>query len=405
MGRAKEWMMEQEARGYSEADGDICADCVNDQFLKQWVNDSAEATECSFCGAESEDAIAASFDEFVGVVIGGIYFDWGSPEGEGVVYETREGGWQADLTDTSDIVWDMDISDDSDVIDAIIESIDNWGWVSRDFYRGSDSDILTWGWESFKRYVKNETRFFFLARERDGYDPEQLTPGDLLAAISRIIKSDQYGKSIIQQIGVTEKIIRIRIDSEKHKLVTDLGAPPVEHAKWSNRMSPAGIPMLYGAFEYETAHAETYDPKRDEGKAISAGSFQPLRPLRILDLANLPPIPSVFDEDRTHLIHSLRFLHGFAHDISKPIDRDGREHIEYVPTQIVTEYFRRIFCLEGGAMLDGMAYESSKRPGTVAIVLFCENHQAIDVDDEAEPEHMLRLVSVAHEKAGPLCDL
>lgn len=59
MGRAKEWMMEQAARGYSEADGDICADCVNDPFLKQWVSDSAEATECSFCGAESEDAIVA----------------------------------------------------------------------------------------------------------------------------------------------------------------------------------------------------------------------------------------------------------------------------------------------------------------------------------------------------------
>ena len=404
MGRAKDWMMEQEARGYSEADGDICADCVNDAFLKQWIEDSAQATECSFCGAESEDAIAASFDEFVGAVIGGIHFDWGSPEGEGVVYETREGGWQANLTDTSDIVWDMDISDDSDVIDAIIESIDNWGWVSREFYRGSDSDILTWGWESLKRYAKHETRFFFLARERDEHDYEQLTPADLLSALAKILKSEEY-EGIIRDIPKSTQIVRIRIDAKRQHTAADIGAPPDQFAIWSNRMSPAGIPMFYGAFEHETAHAETFDAKNDKGKMISAGTFEPLRPLRILDLANLPPIPSVFDEDRTHLIHSLRFLHGFAHDISKPIDRDGREHIEYVPTQIVTEYFRRIFRLKGGVMLDGIAYESSKRPGTVAVVLFCENNQAIDVDDEAEPEHMLRLISVAHQKAATLHDL
>jgi hypothetical protein len=56
-------------------------------------------------------------------------------------------------------------------------------------------------------------------------------------------------------------------------------------------------------------------------------------------------------------------------------------------------------------MPDGIAYESSKRPGTVAIVPSCENNQAIDVDDDAEPEHMRRLVSVAHQKVRPLYDL
>lgn len=401
MGLAKAWMMEQEERGFSQADGDICADCVNDPFLKNWIIDGAEATECSFCGVESEVAIAASFDEFVGIVISGIHFDWNSPDNEHVAYETREGGWQANLTDTSDIVHNMDISDNSDIIDAIIKSIDNEGWVSRDFYRGSDSDILTWGWESFKSYVKNETRFFFLARERDQYDYEQLTPGDLLSAISMIIKSGDFS-GIVHEVAASKNIVRIRIDDGKHYSAADIETPKTGFAKWSNRMSPAGIPMFYGAFEYETAHAETFDPKNDMGKKISTGTFNPLKPLRVLNLANLPPIPSVFDDDKAQLIHSLRFLHEFSRDISKPIDRDGREHIEYVPTQIVTEYFRRIFRLKDGVALDGITYESSKRPGTVAIVLFCENNQSINVDDEQKPEHMLRLVSVAHCKAAPL---
>jgi hypothetical protein len=400
MGRAKAWMMEQEERGYTEAVGDICADCVNDAFLKQWISDNAEATECSFCGADSDKEIAASFDDFVGVVLGGIHFDWGSPDGEGIVYETREGGWQAKLTDTTDIVSNMGISEEEDVIESIIQSIDNWSWVSRDFYRGSDSDILTWGWNSFQSYVKNESRYFFLSRTRDKYDFEQLSPGDLLKAISDIIKSDDIPKSPIQMIAPSATIIRIRIDDREHHLAADIGAPPGPNARWSNRMSPAGIPMFYGAFDYETAHAETFDPANDQGRTISAGSFVPLRPLRVLDLANLADIPSVFDEGGRDLIHSLRFLHDFARDISKPIARDGREHIEYVPTQIVTEYFRRIFRLAGGLALDGIMYRSSKRPGNNAIVLFCENGQSIDIDDDPKPQHLLRMLEVSHYVAA-----
>jgi hypothetical protein len=49
------------------------------------------------------------------------------------------------------------------------------------------------------------------------------------------------------------------------------------------------------------------------------------------------PFPSLFDEQRRHLRAGLSFLHDFAADLAKPIEKDGREHIEYVPTQIVTE--------------------------------------------------------------------
>ena len=41
-------------------------------------------------------------------------------------------------------------------------------------------------------------------------------------------------------------------------------------------------------------------------------------------------------ERRRHLRAALSFLRGFVEDLAKPIKKDGREHIEYVPTQIVT---------------------------------------------------------------------
>lgn len=95
MGRAKEWMMEQWERGYSAADGDICAACVSDAALKAWVEANVSATQCTFCGVEAEAPIAAGFDDFVGFVLDGIRFEWNHPDDEGIMYISAEGGYQA----------------------------------------------------------------------------------------------------------------------------------------------------------------------------------------------------------------------------------------------------------------------------------------------------------------------
>lgn len=94
MGRAKEWMLEQYERGYSEAEGEICAECVSDLALRKWIETNLTSTQCTFCGAESVDAIAASFDEFIGIVFSGISFDWNHPDSEGIMYISAEGGYQ-----------------------------------------------------------------------------------------------------------------------------------------------------------------------------------------------------------------------------------------------------------------------------------------------------------------------
>lgn len=397
MGLVKEWMLAQQERGYSEADGEVCADCVTDHALAGWIRANATSNVCTFCGSKSASPKAASFDDFVGFVLDGVGFDWNEPTSEGISYISREGGWQAPLSETWEVLGGLEISESQDVLDALADAIDNEAWVERDFYWGSDSQRLTWGWQSFKDYTKHHTRFFFLHRRDDGYDDGELTPGELLDRLAKIIRSKLAGQGVIRTIGTAESLIRLRIDDVPHNSAKAIGSPPAEFATQSNRMSPAGIPMFYGAFDYKTAHAETYDPQHHVGKVISAGTFQPVRPLVILDLANLPAMPSVFDPSGRPLIHSLRFLSAFAKDISSPIARDGKEHIEYVPTQIVTEYFRRIFRLDDDIHLDGLAYRSSKNPGGVAFVLFCENHQNIDLNDTAEPDDMLRLVKVSHQ--------
>lgn len=135
-------------------------------------------------------------------------------------------------------------------------------------------------------------------------------------------------------------------------------------------MSPAGIPMFYGTLEKKTALAEIRDPKKKNPAMVSLATFITLDDVKVLDLTNVPPTPSIFDETMRHLKLPLSFLNAFLADFIKPITKDGREHIEYVPTQVVTEYFRHVFIDEGGEPLQGILYPSSQSSMGKACVFF-----------------------------------
>jgi hypothetical protein len=61
--------------------------------------------------------------------------------------------------------------------------------------------------------------------------------------------------------------------------------------------------------------------------------------------------------------------------------RDDRVHIEYVPTQVVTEYMRAMKTMES-EVIDGVRYSSARHAGGASIVLFCDPHNLILPDDE-----------------------
>jgi HEPN/RES N-terminal domain 1/RES domain len=398
MGLVKQWQMEQEMRGYGTLDGNICASCVSDYALVDWIRANLSEHECTFCGAETDEPIAACFEDFVGFVLEGLYFDWNDPNDEGISYITAEGGWMAEISETNDVLDNYSISENDKIIEALINGVNNDAWVRRGVYHGSECDLFSWGWEQFKKFTKETTRYFFLHQDTANaeYGTNEVPPSAMLSIIAHIVKSE-LEEDVIKIIKTTDNLVRIRIGSSAYEAATEIGTPKAEFALQSNRMSPAGIPMFYGAFDFETARAETYDPKVHIGQIVSVGTFQPLRDLVILDLAVLPNVPSIFDKNKRRLIHSLRFLHSFAHDISKKINHDGREHIEYVPTQIVTEYFRRVFRTKINQPLDGVIYRSSRISDRRAFVIFCENQDCIDPNTKPKGNHLLRLTFVEHK--------
>lgn len=127
--------------------------------------------------------------------------------------------------------------------------------------------------------------------------------------------------------------------------------------------------MLYASDNPETAVRET---AKAPG-AFAIGTFKTLRDATILDLASVPPIPSIFTQVPDTLEYDPRppaiFLNYFAYELSKPIARDDRIHVEYIPSQVVTEYFRTEF-LHEGRRIDGMRYRSARHAGHSSLVIF-----------------------------------
>lgn len=142
--------------------------------------------------------------------------------------------------------------------------------------------------------------------------------------------------------------------------------------------------MMYAADDENTALAET----AAKSGTYVVGDFVIERDILVLDLTRLPPVPSIFAELLDSLEYDPRprlgFLHRINMEISRPIARDDRVHVEYVPTQVVTEYARTAVTIEG-QKVDGIRYQSSRHGTGTALVLFADQDNLILEKDE-QPE-------------------
>ena len=154
--------------------------------------------------------------------------------------------------------------------------------------------------------------------------------------------------------------------------------------------------MFYGCEEEETALKET---KSDRGY-YAVGEFETLRPATLLDLTAIRPVPSLFDSvpEGTEIQprRMLKFLHHVAREVSRPIERGEREHIEYVPTQIITEFVMGQVA-PGKFHVDGIKYSSSVHTGHASFVLFA-NQKNIEATSASEwsDDVWLKLAGIKH---------
>lgn len=397
MGIAKAQMIDAMARGFRPKYGvSVCVNCFDEPGIRELITGRSDSSICSYCDPEKKHP-ACSFNDVMEHIVSSLNQYWTDPGNAGLYYESAEGGWQGhEILNSYELFLNyIDLGvDNGELLDDICTALVNNDWVPCDPYSLRDNEVMIIGWDNFCRFVKNTARYFFLNTKNKNYDPDQhdeIDPIQILDILGDLIKK----QNLITTIDPGTEVRRVRITKINESLETarDLGSPPTKFANLPNRMSPAGISMFYGAFDIETAIQETYKPCNEDKKAI-CGIFTPVRPLIMIDLSRNITIPTIFQKWSPRSRHDLQFLNDFLTDFTKPIDRENSAHIDYVPTQIVTEYFRHIFEISDGVRADGVIYPSSKEGGNQAMVIFADSQACDKPKYHSSSAQLLTLINI-----------
>ncbi len=351
----------------------VCDRCFEDDTLKALIRENASETECNFCGRRScRRPVAAPLGRVVEVINEAIDREY-DLAASNLGYESAEGGYYGRRWDTYDLLTDqieLDLpNDDGRLFEIIRSCVGDEVWCGRNPYSLRDGEKLIYSWEYFSEFTKYERRYFFLSAGKN--DDEIFDPSELLPIIGSTVEDC----GLIRTIAQGSLIYRARqfAVGEVLKTTYDLGPPPTEKATRSNRMSPAGIVMFYASNDPKTAGAEI-DDKASLG--ISVGTFRITRDILVLDLTRLPRRPAFFENHYGYDRYAVSFLHKFVGSLAARVEPANREHVDYVPTQIATEWFRTAF-KHDDTLIDGIYYPSAQREGGTSLVLFAERDHLV----------------------------
>jgi hypothetical protein len=277
------------------------------------------------------------------------------------------------LTDHIGMDWPDELLDD------IEGAFTNEVWCERHYYQLDPDDRLKFGWRDFEETTKHWSRYASLLPPAPSEEKWNHSDDVPTSAMLDEVAESIHKVGMIQTLPVGTTLFRVRAHAAAPLPITakELGAPSPAQAKYPNRMSAAGIAVFYGAFDEPTALVETFDPADAARPMASVAKFQTIRELTVLSLCDLPATPSYFDLDNAELRFALLFLDSFVKSVSRRTVKDGREHIEYVPTQIFAEFVRFRMRSDAGGPIHGIMYPSAQVPGGRCCVLFCDQSACI----------------------------
>ena len=237
-------------------------------------------------------------------------------------------------------------------------------------------------WTFFKEIIINKSRYLFCTgNENDS------KASNILKEVGKLINS----LNLIKIIPKGTKVYRCRQHKVRNEIVEfhEITSPPNEKSLYPNRFSPSGISMFYCAYDKETAIKETVSRDDKTKKYVTIGEFETLVDNYVINFMNLPKLKSFFGIKDKNKHYLKLFIYSLVQDLTKKISKDGREHIDYVPTQVVTEYFRYPFSKNRKNKISGILYPSSQNNGKESLVFFWDNKKS---------EENVRLVSLKSER-------
>lgn len=377
MGFMKRLSYEQEASGFSTDRyfDNVCRLCIDNPALAVFVARST-ISMCHFCGSTNE----------LGMKVGNLFHymaeclevDWDDPNH---VLFWEDGEFVVPLGELLDSDELLGVIDEPLLHEDLRQEFTNsfkHQWCCSP-WNLEPWEVILYSWSNFAEVVKTKRRFLTQRGGMDNGAPdiELLSIDKVLDAIGDVIRGSNQR---VLKRSDDLRITRARMHEPNEILGTaeTLGSPPLSRAK-HNRMSGEGISMFYGAEDADTAIAEI---RSNSNQAVTVGIWTPTRELVYLDLLAAQPIPSIFDIDERFYRTELRFLVEFADDLAKPIDNG----VDYIPTQIVTEYIRDNLKTEDGHPIDAIRYGSASDEGGVCWVVFAGPN---DCGDEGDSEDLL----------------
>ena len=386
MGRVKTDWISDEERGWSDPRTSVCQACVGkDRFLRSVIRNNISQKICSYC--KSKRRKAAPTSSIMDSVLRGVKYSFNDEANAGCPYDSD---FPIDYLLSEDVLNRVLDSEGLDwpeqlVVDVARAFLNN-GWVDApdgDWMGSYLHERLYWSWNSFSDAVKHRSRFHFHISNRGAcrWGNDLIRVHEMLPFIGSLIRKHRMVKTISTDL----KLHRVR--PGKHpKNEAELGPPPRKMVG-AGRMNPAGIPYFYLAFDKRTALAETRVKPNDY---FTIGTWSSNRELHVIDLSKLPDRPSVFS-GKHGAYELINFLHKFVEEISKPIEHDGREHIEYLPTQVVSEYFSQVFKWGARKRVDGLIYSSSVIDVGRNLVVFPS------IDSDVNNFNFMKIVDAGHE--------
>ena len=341
----------------------VCADCVEDDNLQIaiWSHSLSEYV-CNYCGYERAAPVSAILEP-IGEALHRYFTDPGSA---GAIRD--EGEWLIDTMTTEEALKELPLHCARDLFSDVAMAFHNDAWVPSNghFLDLHEGERMIQAWDQFEELTKHKTRYFFV-EQTVGLEvhlgQEYLSPADFLQHIGRVVTD----LDVVRTLDELQALFRARHAKKGvTPTIKDLGAPPNEKAN-AGRMNPAGISYLYLAKELTTAVREvTKKPAQ-----VLVGEFRLKRGVNVLDLNEVPEPPSVFALDEYDKRQAILFLRSFIGRITMPLEKDGKEHIEYVPSQVVSEYLAQVFSLGTTRQnIDGIAYPSTVASFGQNVVIF-----------------------------------
>lgn len=385
MSMTKRFFEQVKEQGWQAGGESVCTDCVAEKALQTHIRDAATAElTCTFCNATPAAPIEALLEPFMV----GVRREF-EHAGDSVYWDGREGGYQAPTLDSWDLVTDhyAHLFVGTGLLETVRDALAEEVWVARDWAWSSPDEALTESWDSFCQILKYEMRYVIWRRsqeheEHEEHEGDRIAPARILEAVGQLV--DYYPEWLTADIETDCKLWRARPHEadEWVESAKDLGTTPVDRSR-SNRMSPAGIPMFYAAFDPRTAALEAV--QETDKPRVTTAAFVLAGRAKVLDLTNLKEIPSIFAANGDER-PQWQFLHHFARTLrAKP----EVQEIDYVPTQVVTEYFLKVF--GDGAFFDGLQYTSDVDGGDRCVVLNVRNDGCVEIAEGWDDTADLRL--------------